>query len=104
MLFVPVWVLLVALVVGSAYLYSKRCHSYWAKRGVPSPPALPFLGHIHEIMRLNPGRFNFDYKVSILSDLDLMFVTCWLYVKVNEYLSQDVIVQRRTEMESITMD
>ncbi|KAG0714802.1 Cytochrome P450 3A41 [Chionoecetes opilio] len=44
---VETW-LLVATVAVLAWLYSSWRHSYWSSRGVPSPPALPFLGHFHK--------------------------------------------------------
>ncbi|KAG0722068.1 Cytochrome P450 3A11 [Chionoecetes opilio] len=44
---------LVATVVVLAWLYSRWRHSYWSSRGVPSPPALPFLGHVHKAFFIN---------------------------------------------------
>ncbi|KAG0724962.1 Cytochrome P450 3A11 [Chionoecetes opilio] len=49
---VETWVL-VATVAVLAWLYSKWRHSYWSSRGVPSPPALPFLGHYHKAYFMN---------------------------------------------------
>ncbi|KAG0722237.1 Cytochrome P450 3A31 [Chionoecetes opilio] len=49
---VETW-LLVATVVVLAWLYSRWRHSYWSSRGVPSPPALPFLGHFHKVFFIN---------------------------------------------------
>ncbi|KAG0725004.1 hypothetical protein GWK47_039437 [Chionoecetes opilio] len=40
-------------------------HSYWSSRGVPSPPALPFLGHYHKaffISRTTGFFYNEMYK------------------------------------------
>ncbi|KAG0728944.1 Cytochrome P450 3A29 [Chionoecetes opilio] len=44
---VETW-LLVATVVVLAWMYSRWRHSYWSSRGVPSPSALPFIGHFHK--------------------------------------------------------
>ncbi|KAK3870708.1 hypothetical protein Pcinc_024089 [Petrolisthes cinctipes] len=60
---VSVCVLVVALVAAAAYLYSRWRHNYWAARGINTPPTLPFLGHIHKMMNMEPGRFLFDYEV-----------------------------------------
>ncbi|KAG0720264.1 Cytochrome P450 6k1 [Chionoecetes opilio] len=49
---VETW-LLVATVAVLAWLYSRWRHSYWSSRGVPSPPALPFLGHFHKAFFIN---------------------------------------------------
>ncbi|XP_066961973.1 cytochrome P450 3A8-like [Macrobrachium rosenbergii] len=54
---------LVALLVTSLWLYNKHRHSYWAKRGILSPPALPLLGNFIEIVAGKPGRWTFDEKV-----------------------------------------
>ncbi|XP_050716925.1 cytochrome P450 3A41-like isoform X2 [Eriocheir sinensis] len=44
---VETWLLLATLAV-LAWLYSRWRHSFWSSRGVPSPPALPFIGHFHK--------------------------------------------------------
>ncbi|XP_068239069.1 cytochrome P450 3A2-like [Palaemon carinicauda] len=54
---------LVALLVTSLWLYSKHRLSYWAKLGIPSPPALPFFGNFLNIVLGKPGRWDFDEKV-----------------------------------------
>ncbi|XP_066961972.1 cytochrome P450 3A41-like [Macrobrachium rosenbergii] len=54
---------IVALLVTSLWLYNKHRHSYWAKRGILSPPALPLLGNFIDIVAGNPGRWTFDEKV-----------------------------------------
>ncbi|KAK8738700.1 hypothetical protein OTU49_004021 [Cherax quadricarinatus] len=48
---VEVWLFVAALVL-AAWSYSRRRHSYWSSRGIPSPPALPFLGHIHNMLSI----------------------------------------------------
>ncbi|XP_064122320.1 cytochrome P450 6k1-like [Macrobrachium nipponense] len=54
---------LVALLVTSLWLYSKHRLSYWAKRGILSPPTLPLLGNFVDIVMGKPGRWTFDEKV-----------------------------------------
>lgn len=49
---VETWVLL-ATVVALAWLYSKWRHSYWASRGVASPPGLPLIGHFNKSFLVN---------------------------------------------------
>ncbi|XP_050717042.1 cytochrome P450 3A41-like [Eriocheir sinensis] len=44
---VETWLLLATLVM-LAWLYSRWRLRYWASKGVPSPPALPFIGHLHK--------------------------------------------------------
>ncbi|XP_068247474.1 cytochrome P450 9e2-like isoform X2 [Palaemon carinicauda] len=43
--------------------YSRWRHSYWASKGVPNPPALPFLGHAHKMYNKKIGRWIFENEV-----------------------------------------
>ncbi|CAL4157049.1 unnamed protein product, partial [Meganyctiphanes norvegica] len=43
------WALLLA--IGALlWIYNRWRHNYWARQGVPSAPAIPFLGHFHKLM------------------------------------------------------
>ncbi|KAG0719717.1 Cytochrome P450 3A11 [Chionoecetes opilio] len=46
---VETWLLLAAVLV-LLCVYSKWRHSYWSTKGVASPPALPFLGHMQSFV------------------------------------------------------
>ncbi|XP_066961970.1 cytochrome P450 6k1-like [Macrobrachium rosenbergii] len=54
---------LMALLVTSLWLYNKHRLSYWAKRGILSPPGLPLLGNFVDVVMGKPGRWAFDEKV-----------------------------------------
>ncbi|XP_071540340.1 cytochrome P450 3A41-like isoform X1 [Panulirus ornatus] len=59
---VEAW-LLVGVVVLAAWAYSRWRHTYWSSRGVPTPPFLPFLGHVHKLFSASQGRWVFDDEV-----------------------------------------
>ncbi|CAL4118527.1 unnamed protein product, partial [Meganyctiphanes norvegica] len=44
------WALLLA-VFSLLYIYNRWKHSFWARQGVPSAPAIPFLGHTHKLVK-----------------------------------------------------
>ncbi|XP_050716917.1 cytochrome P450 3A41-like [Eriocheir sinensis] len=56
---VETWLLLATVAV-LAWLYSRWRHSYWASRGVASPPALPFIGHFHKSIFINKKPWEFQ--------------------------------------------
>ncbi|XP_066966835.1 cytochrome P450 9e2-like [Macrobrachium rosenbergii] len=47
----------------SLWFYSRRKHSYWSSKGVPCPPPLPFLGHVHKMYSKKKGRWIFENEV-----------------------------------------
>ncbi|XP_069955417.1 cytochrome P450 9e2-like isoform X2 [Cherax quadricarinatus] len=53
-----VWLVVAGLMM-AAWMYSRWRHSYWSSRGVPTPPFLPFLGHMHKQISL--FQFRWDY-------------------------------------------
>ncbi|XP_042886029.1 cytochrome P450 3A7-like [Penaeus japonicus] len=53
--------LLAGLVLVLAWAYSRWKHSYWSSRGVPTPPFLPFIGHLHKTALLKK-RYTFDME------------------------------------------
>ncbi|XP_042203443.1 cytochrome P450 9e2-like [Homarus americanus] len=87
---VEVWLLLVVGVL-MALAYSRWRHSYWSSRGVPTPPIIPFLGHIHALFLkgLKPllyenevyskyggstfcGKYEMFRPILVVGDLELM--------------------------------
>ncbi|XP_042886027.1 cytochrome P450 9e2-like [Penaeus japonicus] len=42
--------LLVGVVLVLSWAYSRWRHRYWTSKGVPSPPTLPFIGHLHKLV------------------------------------------------------
>ncbi|KAK4327904.1 hypothetical protein Pmani_001654 [Petrolisthes manimaculis] len=57
--------LLLALLLVCVLWYSRGRHNYWANRGIPSTPALPVIGHAHQLF-LNKypwEMFERDYKL-----------------------------------------
>lgn len=40
--------LLMPVAVVFSLMYSRHRHSYWAQRGIPTPPYIPFLGHFYQ--------------------------------------------------------
>ncbi|XP_069187504.1 cytochrome P450 9e2-like isoform X2 [Procambarus clarkii] len=59
---VEVW-LFVASVVLAGWAYSRWCHNYWSSRGIPTPPYLPFLGHMHRQLSWSVPRWIFFDEV-----------------------------------------
>ncbi|KAK7074658.1 Cytochrome P450 3A4 [Halocaridina rubra] len=51
---------LLALLLTIFWFYAKRKQSYWAARGVKTPPFYPILGHTPRIMSNKAGRWVFD--------------------------------------------
>ncbi|XP_068240577.1 cytochrome P450 3A41-like [Palaemon carinicauda] len=60
---VMVTVSLLVLLVVSVWLYSRHKFSYWAKRGILTPPITPIIGHIDRIGSSKQGRWMFDVEV-----------------------------------------
>ncbi|XP_068240582.1 uncharacterized protein [Palaemon carinicauda] len=60
---VMVTVSLLVLLVVSLWLYSRHKFSYWAKRGILTPPITPIIGHIDRIGSSKQGRWMFDVEV-----------------------------------------
>ncbi|XP_063606137.1 cytochrome P450 9e2-like [Penaeus indicus] len=50
---------LVCVAVATLLVYSKWRHSYWASRGVQTPPYVPILGHIHHALS-KKGKWEYD--------------------------------------------
>nr|XP_053654326.1 cytochrome P450 3A41-like [Cherax quadricarinatus] len=59
---VEVWLLVAGLVL-AAYVYSRWRHSYWSSRGIPTPPFLPFLGHMHKKLAFFQSRWEYFDEV-----------------------------------------
>ncbi|XP_069950512.1 cytochrome P450 9e2 [Cherax quadricarinatus] len=53
-----VWLFVVGLVL-AAWSYSRWRHNHWSTLGVPTPPYLPFLGHIHKQLSLFQTRWEY---------------------------------------------
>ncbi|XP_068240580.1 cytochrome P450 3A41-like [Palaemon carinicauda] len=58
-----VTVSLLVLFVVSVWLYGRHKYSYWAKRGILTPPITPLLGHLDRIGSTKQGRWMFDIEV-----------------------------------------
>ncbi|XP_064107333.1 cytochrome P450 9e2-like [Macrobrachium nipponense] len=54
---------LLVILVATFWLYNKHKFSYWAKRGVLSPPTIPLLGHMTETFSTKRGKWVFDNEV-----------------------------------------
>ncbi|XP_069984915.1 cytochrome P450 9e2 isoform X1 [Penaeus vannamei] len=50
---------LLCVAVAALWAYSKWRHSYWASRGVPTPPYVPILGHMHQALS-REGKWKYD--------------------------------------------
>nr|XP_053648973.1 cytochrome P450 3A41-like isoform X1 [Cherax quadricarinatus] len=59
---VEVWLFVAGLVL-AAYVYSRWRHSYWSSRGIPTPPFLPFLGHMHKKLSFFQSRWDYFDEV-----------------------------------------
>ncbi|KAK3886353.1 hypothetical protein Pcinc_009495 [Petrolisthes cinctipes] len=57
--------LLLVLLLVCVLWYSRGRHSYWANNGIPSTPAIPVIGHIHQLfLNKHPWEvFDRDYKL-----------------------------------------
>ncbi|XP_066978648.1 cytochrome P450 3A31-like [Macrobrachium rosenbergii] len=58
-----VTVSLLVILVATFWLYNKHKFSYWAKRGVLSPPTIPFFGHLTEMVSTKRGRWVYDNEI-----------------------------------------
>ncbi|KAK8735868.1 hypothetical protein OTU49_005354 [Cherax quadricarinatus] len=59
---IVLWLFVVGLVL-AAWAYSRWRHSYWSSLGIPTPPSLPFLGHIHKQLSLTQNRWDYFDEV-----------------------------------------
>ncbi|XP_068239067.1 cytochrome P450 3A8-like [Palaemon carinicauda] len=87
---------LVALLVTSIWLYSKHRLSYWAKLGIPSPPALPFFGNLFDLILEKRGRWVFEEKVYrkyTKGGLSGAYMFMWpiLYISDPEWIKQILV-------------
>nr|XP_053654483.1 cytochrome P450 9e2-like [Cherax quadricarinatus] len=59
---IEVWLMVPGLVL-AAWVYSRWRHSYWSTFGVPTPPFVPFLGHVHKQLSLTQARWEYLNEV-----------------------------------------